>query len=78
MTATVPGDELAKDLEKLAVELGPYPHAALSPTARVGKQTTRMLKVVCPTDGYTLRTTKKWADLGLPSCPCGKGMELAL
>ena len=78
MTATVPGEELAKDLQALAVELGPYPHAALSPTARVGKQGTRMLKVVCPSDGYTLRTTKKWIELGLPSCPCGNEMELAL
>ena len=78
MTATVPGEELEKTIRELALELGPYPHAALSPTARVGKQGTRMLKVVCPDDGYTLRTTKKWIDLGLPTCPCGEEMELAL
>jgi len=78
MTATVPDDELKVRLEALAMALGPYPHAALNPMSRIGKQTTRMLKVVCPDDGYTLRTTKKWIDLGLPSCPCGQEMELQL
>ena len=28
-----------------------------------------MLKAECPKCGYTIRLTKKWADLGLPSCP---------
>lgn len=78
MTATVPSDELKPKLVDLAVKLGPYPHAALNPTARIGKQGTRMLKVVCPDDGYTLRTTKKWIDLGLPTCPCGNEMELQI
>jgi hypothetical protein len=27
-----------------------------------------MLKAVCPACGYTVRLTKKWADLGLPLC----------
>src|SRR4030088_2490873 len=27
------------------------------------------LKADCPECGYTIRLTKKWADLGLPSCP---------
>jgi len=40
-------------------------------------QTTRMLKVECPADGYIVRTTQKWIDLGLPTCPCGEEMELA-
>lgn len=39
-----------------------------------GKQTTRMLKVVCPVDGYTVRTTAKWLAMGVPSCPCGAVM----
>lgn len=77
MTATVEGDELRVKLQAIADELGPYPHAALTPTARVGKQGTRMLKLICPEDGYTLRTTRKWIDLGFPSCPCGSEMELA-
>jgi hypothetical protein len=32
-------------------------------------QTTRRLKAVCPSCGYTVRLTSKWAALGLPSCP---------
>lgn len=76
LTATYPGDELHARLELVAAELGPYPHAALSPKAVVGKQGTRMLKLVCPDDGYTARTTQKWIDIGLPTCPCGAGMEL--
>lgn len=30
----------------------------------------RMIKLVCPVDGYTVRTTRKWIDeLGTPICP---------
>lgn len=38
------------------------------------KQSTRMLKVVCPEDGYTVRTSAKWLAVGFPSCPCGTTM----
>lgn len=38
------------------------------------KQSTRMLKVQCPDDGYTVRTTAKWLEVGLPVCPCGTEM----
>lgn len=76
MTATVAGEDLVKDLE--ALDLPDYPHAALVPGAGGGKKDgTRMIKVICPEDGYTLRTTKKWIDIGLPSCPCGEVMEIA-
>lgn len=44
-------------------------------------QTTRMHKVVCPAehvdtdlDGYTIRMSQKWIDLGLPMCPEGHQM----
>jgi hypothetical protein len=47
--------------------LGPYPHAALMVASKT--QSTRMLKAACPHCGYTVRLTKKWADLGLPECP---------
>ena len=36
-----------------------------------------MLKAECPECGYTIRLTKKWADLGLPTCPT-EGGALAL
>jgi rubrerythrin len=47
--------------------LGAYPHAALS-LAEKPKQATRMLKAACPTCGYTVRLTQKWASLSLPIC----------
>lgn len=37
-------------------------------------QGTRMLKVVCPEDGYTVRTTSRWLAVGNPSCPEGHEM----
>lgn len=77
MTATTEGEELTTKLEALADELGPYPHAALTPASRVGTQSTRMIKLICSVDGYTLRTTRKWIEQGFPYCPCGQEMELA-
>jgi hypothetical protein len=41
----------------------------LRPDDRPKKQSTRMLKAECPECGYTIRLTKKWADVGLPRCP---------
>jgi hypothetical protein len=77
MTATRAGDALQARLDKLADSLGPYPHAAINPLmSATPKQTTRMIKLTCPDDGYTVRTTKRWIDVGMPSCPCGERMEL--
>jgi hypothetical protein len=45
----------------------------LRPDDRPKKQSTRMLKAECPECGYTIRLTKKWADVGLPSCPTDGG-----
>ncbi len=58
----------------------------------VKKQTTRMLKATCvgtedeegfrtectisEGEAYTIRLTKKWAEVGLPTCPCGGEMAL--
>ena len=41
----------------------------LRPDDRPKKQSTRILKAECPECGYTIRLSKKWADLGLPNCP---------
>ena len=39
---------------------------------------TRMLKLTCPTCRYTVRTTRKWLDVGQPFCPDGDPLvELA-
>ena len=80
LTATVAGDELKATLDKIIGKLGDYPHAALRGAVATSqpKQTTRMLKVECPDDGYTVRTTRKWLDaMGTPVCPCGLQMEVA-
>jgi hypothetical protein len=58
--------------QQIIDSLGAYVHAELS--ASVGKkQTTRMLKCECPSCGYTVRLTAKWAykngNLNLPICP---------
>lgn len=50
--------------------LGPYPHGELG-VAEKKTQSTRMLKLVCPTCGYIIRTTGKWVATGLPVCHDG-------
>jgi len=47
--------------------LGDYPHAALS-VEGPKTQSTRMLKATCPTCGYIIRVSNKWAAKGLPVC----------
>lgn len=66
--ATARGPEFLSTFGAIVDSLGPYPHAALTMNTKK-VQTTRMLKAVCPSCGYTVRLTSKWAALGLPSCP---------
>jgi hypothetical protein len=74
MTATVPTDAHHAELAVLVADLGAYPHATLTPDDS-RKQSTRLLKAMCGECGYTIRVTAKWADIGLPMCPCGTWME---
>jgi hypothetical protein len=77
MTATVAGPDLQARLEELSRLLGEFPHAGLlarDPDRK--KQRTRLLKIVCPSCGYTARTTAKWIETGLPTCPCSTTMRL--
>jgi hypothetical protein len=78
MTATVASDELRERLVALVAEVGPYPHAGIEALAIENrkKQGTRMLKVECPDCGYSLRTTRKWLEVGVPTCCCGSEMEV--
>lgn len=75
-TATHAGSELRERLQKVVDGLGPYPHSALKPVENK-KQSTRMLKIECSHCGYVVRTTQKWVEVGMPSCPDGYEMELA-
>jgi hypothetical protein len=74
-------EELNALLDEIAEIVGAFPHATLNVAARAAdqpkKQEARMIKVVCPDCGYTLRTTRKWLDVGTPYCPCGTDMEEA-
>jgi hypothetical protein len=74
-TSTHAGPELTERLHALCLEVGDYPHSALSlKDPGVKKQGTRMLKLTCVC-GYTVRTTAKWIEVGLPTCPCGEEMQ---
>jgi SprT-like family protein len=76
MTATVAGERLTARLNTLIAQVGAaYPHAELDVSAAEKKQGTRMIKLVCPNCGYTVRTTKKWIAVGLPTCVCGDDMR---
>lgn len=77
-TATHAGAELKDKLAAIEEKIGSYPHSRINLSDNAKKQTTRMLKVICPVDDYTVRTTRKWLDdLGTPTCPCGEKMEEA-
>jgi len=65
--ATTGGDAFKQAFGALIDGLGEYPHAQLSMSTRK-VQATRMLKALCPTCGYTIRLTQKWAAKGLPTC----------
>ena len=81
MTATVAGEALTALLAGIVADLGDYPHAALMSGAEGAdgpkKQGTRMLKLEAECCGYVVRTTAKWIEVGMPSCPCGNTMVLA-
>jgi hypothetical protein len=76
MKSASPGGDLTAHLRLIADDLGKFPGAGMKEIAPDRKtQGTRMLKLECPVDGYVVRTTQKWLDVGLPSCPCGQEME---
>lgn len=74
-------DELSANLDKVAELVGLFPHAAINHLGRAAdkpkKQAARMIKLECPDDGYLVRTSQKWIDIGNPTCPCGAEMEVA-
>ena len=76
MTATTINDSLRERLNVILNNIGKIPHAALDAIkGNKKKQGTRMIKIECPECGYTLRTTQKWIDTGIPTCCCGSDME---
>lgn len=67
--------EFAIEYGQIIDGLGVYPHGQLTYTDRK-TQGTRMLKASCPSCGYTVRLTTKWAAQGLPTCVCGDTLAL--
>ncbi len=74
MTETSVGAGLKEKLQEHVDRLGPYPHASLNLTEKP-PQSTRMKKITCPSCDYLVRTSQKWLDTGVPTCPCGTKME---
>lgn len=70
-TSACAGDALKAELEAVAREIGDLPHSPLNAHAleREKKQSTRMVKCECEGCGYTVRTTRKWLEIGTPICP---------
>ena len=66
-TATVAGERLHGELEKITAKLGDYPHQALN---RPGpKQKSRQLKAVCSDCGAVWRMSNQWLQQ-VTACPC--------
>lgn len=75
-TQTPANGELTQLIGKWLDQLPPYPHARLVAQG-ISKQSTRLMKCVCGECGYTVRTTRKWIDVGMPGCPDHGTMDLA-
>lgn len=73
MTATRAGEVLRARLLELTGRIGPYPHGRIKLNQKT--QSTRMLKLLCPSCGYLARTSQKWLNAGTPTCVCGTKME---
>jgi hypothetical protein len=74
-TNEVPAIGTCPMISVLVTALGEYPHAELSLADRP-KAPTRLLKGLCPTCGYTIRLSAKWAQKGMPTCICGDTFNL--
>jgi hypothetical protein len=66
--------DLYATLDEMAAALGPFPHGAVNgggggDDKAPPVQGTRMLKVWCEEDGYTMRATAKWLKIAVPACP---------
>jgi hypothetical protein len=74
MTSTVPSDGLKERLQFVFGRIGLIPHHALHvESTKMDK--CRLVKVACPKCSYTVRTTRLWINVGLPTCVCGSKME---
>lgn len=70
LTSTIGGAELLEKCKTYVKQLGEYPHSKLDPKkSPLAKQGTRLIKCMCNSCGYVVRTTCKWLDeVGPPRC----------
>lgn len=73
--STMPGPDLTVCLQDIAKKLGKYPHGALLPAPKLKSSKKTTVKLLCEC-GYLLRTSKKWIELGLPTCQCGNEFKV--
>ena len=77
MTSTHAGEALREKLAELAEELGTYPHAKIIPGEGTKKQSTRMLKIVCPEcDNVARQARGPYATFGLICGACEVPMKV--
>ena len=69
MTSTHAGSKLEKLLKGVAKEIGTYPHKPLELNL-VEKKPGTSVSAKCPKCGYRISTSAKWAEFGMPICPC--------
>jgi hypothetical protein len=77
LTATTPGEELTKELQDLAKDLGPYPHGKLKPTIpHKGQHNRYNTKLKCLSCDFEITSVsrKKIVEFGAPE-HCGQEME---
>lgn len=72
MTATTAGEALQARLERIAEELGEFPHAALSRRPKDATRSGKTIKVACPVndDFFVSMSRARINDYGYPLCPC--------
>lgn len=72
-TATYAGSEFIEWMNTVTPKIGPIPHGIMTsvngPSTRKKPQKNRYHKCACPECGYTVRTAKKWLEIGAPCCP---------
>lgn len=84
MTGTVRGPACEAYLIAAVRALGLYPHATIGgshdrPVDAGKKQTCRLIKVACPSCEYIIRTTRRWLDVAVPTCPaCGPDVTMVV
>lgn len=72
---TAVGAEFNDTFGAIVASLGDYPHATLT-TEKKNTQSTRQMKAVCPSCGFIIRLSKRWADQGMPTCHDGDTFNL--